>query len=570
MSKKITLTDCSFIQKCCDNAETVYPLTITDQVVLPNGTTLQQWIENIDLHPQSIEVVPYFFKGIKLATVDGHDIYAPTIHKGEYGEFITQGIPKINTNFFDLDTEGSLIPKLVYAPAYNVYGSNFIGIGALKGIDGTSLCGIEAPLPTLSFDIDDETFSSCWINLNLGDIRVSRIQITSEDIARMAGIGEEDNYYLSYDSASKMIELYNSYHSSAIYLDTVEYLPGEGINIDSNNEVSIKPANFSNLGGFKLGHSETKTEKPVLLDAENRAYVLVKLDELRNWEVTNIESIWCRDRSSENEGYIPYYNVLNRSLGYNYIVANKANFNKVDNLFDGNTIYNPVYNLSWDFTDSTGQYVALIYASDTCAKGDAYINIHDDVTNTDTLFYLGFILNPTNSVPDNPYTVGIFTDCPWEFAATYVIDTYVANVVYIYMKTPVGFTGTITLMPSKVIFKSGDNVGTDTAGQKIKWSNMTRSLGGLNPTVPSGSDVQTEIIDGKTFSLSSVKIDIDAFVEEFEEVDGVEVPVNYDEGDFVLDSGIVNGVLYHMTKKVDSLEKKLEELSQTVASLINS
>lgn len=58
--------------------------------------------------------------------------------------------------------------------------------------------------------------------------------------------------------------------------DGATYTAGDGINISSDNVISVKAATSSAYGGVKLGATSTETNRAVQLDSNGKAYVALQ------------------------------------------------------------------------------------------------------------------------------------------------------------------------------------------------------------------------------------------------------------------------------------------------------
>lgn len=290
MAKNITLTECNLASLCCTDSEVVYPLTITDQVMLENDMTLTQWINSFNPSGGDTTIVPDYTTGVRLATINSTEVYAPKVSKNTLGVINDTGIVTIDTNYFEVDDVGKLILNFTWA-ANSIYGNSTVQLGELTSMNGDNITPITMPTPSLTYTFNE----SLIIGFKLGDSTMSSIQIPATDIQAMIDSAQSiDDLALSLtgDSLSlindgttlSVVTLPNNTYTagSGIFIEnnvisattTGEvYTAGEGINITNDNEIKQTVATDSELGGIKIGYTGGNT--PVQLDGSNKAFVEV-------------------------------------------------------------------------------------------------------------------------------------------------------------------------------------------------------------------------------------------------------------------------------------------------------
>lgn len=205
----ISLTKCNIIENnCCKDNEILYPLTVTDQVILDNGKTLTEWIEQLNLNP-SISVESYY--EYPIAKVGNTEIGIPV------WDGVNQiGIVLPHSDYFGLEG-GQMKPKRTYSPAFD----SSITIGTVQGDNGASLYDVKMPSFNLDTLVDGSTVT---LQLKAGNTIFSS---NSFSVTSTTPILEYDNGRLRiYDAPGN--------YDQTVYIPTSEYIAGDNISINSN------------------------------------------------------------------------------------------------------------------------------------------------------------------------------------------------------------------------------------------------------------------------------------------------------------------------------------------------
>lgn len=205
----ISLTKCNIIENnCCGDNEILYPLTVTDQVILDNGKTLTEWIEQLNLN-SSISVESYY--EYPIAKVGNTEIGIPV------WDGVNQvGIVLPHSDYFGLEG-GQMKPKRTYSPAFD----SSITIGTVQGDNGASLYDVKMPSFNLDTLVDGSTVT---LQLKAGNTIFSS---NSFSVTSTTPILEYDNGRLRiYDAPGN--------YDQTVYIPTSEYIAGDNISINSN------------------------------------------------------------------------------------------------------------------------------------------------------------------------------------------------------------------------------------------------------------------------------------------------------------------------------------------------
>src|SRR5574344_388389 len=394
MAKNITLTECNLASLCCADSEVIYPLTVTDQVMLENGMTLTQWINSFNPSGGDTTVVPDYSTGVRLATINSTEVYAPKVSKNALGVVNDTGVVTIDTNYFGVNNAGKLILNFTWA-ANSIYGNNTVQFGNLTSMNGDIKTPIAMPTPSLAYTFNE---SFITIGLKLGASTMSSIQIPATDIQAMIDSAQSiDDLALSLTGNSLSL-INNGTTLSTVTLPSNTYTAGEGINITNNNEIEQTVATDSELGGIKVGYTGNNT--PVQLDALNRAFVEVN-PVVGSMVSSGLSCHYFRLGTDSNAVNIPdgYYVPL--------IVSSSSNLGKRFVIFEiigreDEPFYYAKYILNSRTGGGSGNVTLTClnqYSYDqSCFKYDEIVAVQDDSSNPQVVIIYRKVHNKPNSM----------------------------------------------------------------------------------------------------------------------------------------------------------------------------
>lgn len=416
MAKNITLTECNLASLCCTDSEVVYPLTITDQVMLENGMTLTQWINSFNPSGGDTTIVPDYTTGVRLATINSTEVYAPKVSKNTLGVVNDTGIVTIDTNYFGVNNAGKLILNFTWA-ANSIYGNSTVQLGKLTSMNGDIITPITMPTPSLTYTFNESLIT---IGFKLGASTMSSIQIPATDIQAMIDSAQSiDDLALSLTGNSLSLindgttlstvtlpsNTYTAGNGISIENNVISvtstgevYTAGEGINITNDNEIEQTVATDSELGGIKVGYTGGNT--PVQLDDSNRAFVEVN-PVVGSMVSSGLSCHYFRLGTDANAVNIPdgYYVPL--------IVSSSSNLGKRFVMFEiigreDEPFYYARYILNSRTGGGSGKVTLTClnhYSYDqSCFKYDEIVAVQDDSSNPQVVTIYRKVHNKTNSM----------------------------------------------------------------------------------------------------------------------------------------------------------------------------
>lgn len=437
MAKNITLTECNLASLCCADSEVIYPLTVTDQVMLENGMTLTQWINSLNPSGGDTTVVSDYSTGVRLATINSAEVYAPKVSKNTLGVINDTGVVTINTNYFGVDNAGKLILDFTWA-ANSIYGNSTVQLGNLTSMNGDIITPITMPTPSLAYTFNE---SFITIGLKLGTSPMSSIQIPATDIQAMIISAQSlDDLALSLTGNSLSLinngttlstvtlpsNIYTAGDGISIENNVISatstgevYTAGEGINITNNNEIEQTVATDSELGGIKVGYTGNNT--PVQLDALNRAFVEVN-PVVGSMISSGLSCHYFRLGTDSNAVNIPdgYYVPL--------IVSSSSNLGKRFVMFEiigreDEPFYYAKYILNSRTGGGSGNVTLTClnqYSYDqSCFKYDEIVAVQDDSSNPQVVT----IYRKVHNKPNSMFIVNILAENTSEYSAQHYYHT---------------------------------------------------------------------------------------------------------------------------------------------------
>ena len=309
MAENYNLYKCNLANTCqYEDSDLVYPKTIAQQVIVQQADethteqTLAAWISTI---PSLIESATGSIVNVEseyptrnennfyLGLIKDVNFNIPKIKNTE-GGVIQEGIPKIHTGYFSIDTSEAHKDELKFELKYH-YGYNEIyypslKIGDIRSIDNTVLCEIDMPKPSVSFRIDNEG-QKIDIQVSIGNFSTS----SSIPVSNLQTILGVSSWYLNINNDTLSIANDSTQSSSSIELPTYNgidagFVPANPSNcndkfLKSNGSwvdipwadipwSNMPSATSNNIGGVKTNYTaQGYTNYPVLTDNNNDAYV---------------------------------------------------------------------------------------------------------------------------------------------------------------------------------------------------------------------------------------------------------------------------------------------------------
>lgn len=324
------------------------------------------------------------------------------------------------------------------------------------------------------------------------------------------------------------------------------------ISSDGGNEYELPIASSANLGGIKVGYTSEGENKPVELDENNKAYVNVSNDSLKNHTVTGKTTVVYDEYGSHFETY----NIRCNISGEDLIAVNNYDFTK------SSGGYNNVQDVSgkvitWTKTaQDTSCYLGVLYGLSVAAKGLFKLRINDTVNNVVETHDVGFIL-------DTPTTDAFawFTTLQWNISARSG-----GNETLIYVRVPDSFVGTITLIPVAVVTHSGSNIGsfynsstTSASTTRYLWSGEWETAAPSLCTVLRLSEIVTpQTYNGNVTVPQNPSIYVDLFLDS-----ETELNIN----DKLYDNVVNDYVIHTLNRKVQSLQARIKQIEDRLELL---
>ena len=232
MSKSFTLTECNLANSCqYEDCEIIYPLTVSDQVMIDNNTNLTQWINSISI-PDNVTINTFYPTGVKVATINNIDIDIPYIT-----DTTTNGLPKFDWDYFNIGTVNNE-KKIQYALEYSIrnFGGDSVWVGNLLN-NNDVMSNIYIPKPVLNYSYDS-VHNNIDISLLLGAIEQNTVSIP---ISVITALGTNTTYTLSRVN-NNIVLTDNEGNTSTAQIET--YTAGNSIDI-SNNVISATYSVFT-------------------------------------------------------------------------------------------------------------------------------------------------------------------------------------------------------------------------------------------------------------------------------------------------------------------------------------
>lgn len=304
MSENYNLYKCNLANTCqYEDSDLLYPKTIAQQVIVQQADedhteqTLAAWISTI---PSLIESATGSIVTVEseYPTKDEDHFYLGVVRdvnfnipkiKNTEGGVRQEGIPKIHTGYFSIDTSETHKDELKFGLNY-LYGYDEVyypklKIGDIRSIDNTVLCQIDMPKPSVSFKINDEE-QKIDIEVGVGNFSTSD-SIPVLDLKTILDVSTQSSWYLNINNNTLNITSDSTQGSSSVTLP--EYTgTGAGLvptNPNNYNDKFLKSngswsdipsATPNNIGGIKTNYTaQGYTNYPVLTDNNSNAYISI-------------------------------------------------------------------------------------------------------------------------------------------------------------------------------------------------------------------------------------------------------------------------------------------------------
>lgn len=312
------------------------------------------------------------------------------------------------------------------------------------------------------------------------------------------------------------------------------------------DEYELPAATTASLGGIKLGYTTDGENKPVELDENDKAFVNVSNETLKNHVVTSKTPVVYDEYGS----YFETYSIRCNISGEDLIACNNYDFTKTSGGYShvqdvsGKTV-------TWTKTaNDTGCYLGVLYGISTACKGLFKLRIHDTVNDILETHDVGFILDtPTRD------TFAWFTTLQWTLSARSG-----NNESLVYLRVPDSFVGTITLIPTALVTRSGDNIGsfynsdaTAESTTRYKWSDNTWTDVDVDMcTVVRLSEITApQIYNGHVIVPANPSIYVDLFLDTNSELN---------IGGKLYDNVVNDYVIHTLSRRLQSLQARVKAI----------
>lgn len=332
------------------------------------------------------------------------------------------------------------------------------------------------------------------------------------------------------------------------------YTAGEGINFTGGTTINQSVATSDTLGGIKVGYTDNGDLRAVLLDGNNRAYVNVTNDNLRNHEVTNITWAVHYVDTGSSRAHFDTYNVKCKISDENLTVVNVNDFKKTGSGFGtimypltdpqtGELIPDP-HTYTWKITTpGSSNRIAVIDTNSTAAKGCFQLHINND-NGIEATHIVGFVIDTSSSAPgtqSDDSSFAWFSTCNWEVDARYVSG----NNNRVYLVVPSDFTGTISITDKYLITAAGSSMKSMSGNNKVSWLSDEDIEDGSTTEVVGTPLTNPHTINGYVVVPKDYKVSVDAFVT---------LPSSPSVGDLLYDSEINDTLLHNLLTRVKTIE----------------
>lgn len=312
------------------------------------------------------------------------------------------------------------------------------------------------------------------------------------------------------------------------------------------DEYELPAATTADLGGIKLGYTTDGENKPVELDENDKAFVNVSNETLKNHVITSKTPVVYDEYGS----YFETYSIRCNISGEDLIACNNYDFTKTSGGYShvqdvsGKTV-------TWTKTaNDTGCYLGVLYGISTACKGLFKLRIHDTVNDILETHDVGFILDtPTRDA------FAWFTTLQWTLSARSG-----NNESLVYLRVPDSFVGTITLIPTALVTRSGDNIGSfynsDTTAEsttRYKWSDNTWTDVDVDMcTVVRLSEITApQTYNGHVIVPANPSIYVDLFLDTNSELN---------IGDKLYDNVVNDYVIHTLSRRLQSLQARVKAI----------
>lgn len=301
---------------------------------------------------------------------------------------------------------------------------------------------------------------------------------------------------------------------------------------------SAEVATEDTLGGIKLGYTDSGDLKGVLIDENQKAYVNISNDNLKNHKVTAINQEVFDEYNHHFDTYTVKCEISNEDLK----IVNINDFKQSGTGYIYPQTINTTDEYEWTIGSAgVSNTIGIIHATSTAAKGyfQLIINHGNNIVETHSV---GFII-------DTPadYAFAWFSTCSWAVSLYGTGD----HACRVYLTAPSDFTGTIKITNIHLIVGDNDgsqlggNVGSMDGSTFTKWSDNTPFTKG-SITATTGTLVSTpQTKDGKITVPSGYKVSVDSFVT---------LDSTPSIGDSIYDSEINDTLIHNLLTRVKSIE----------------
>ena len=593
MAIKKTLTGWDFCEcpPCEERGNEIYPTTSDDQIIIDElGSNLATWL-NIGMdgtyytslyswlqanYPNSSYTLPVAtdstLGGVIVDTTnltisnDGVlsvDVSSLNIPSVGTATFSTSGTVKLGnsttltSNFVDGTISGQVHDSYSY--------SGHVYALPLR-LDAQGRAGVV--VPTDLFAVNQSKATSTWTfdwskkvtNVSIGTptagVETNYILLGNKDVNTANGeLGYDDDGELSTSCGYPRLALVAgdgitmTRYTNTFIPQADNYWGGnitEVLISADGDEYELPAATTTDLGGIKLGFTTDGENKPVELDANDKAYVNVSNEALKNHVITSKTPVVYDEYGS----YFETYSIRCNISGEDLIACNNYDFTKISGGYSyvqdvsGKTV-------TWTKTaNDTGCYLGVLYGISTACKGLFKLRIHDTVNDILETHDVGFILDtPTRD------TFAWFTTLQWTLSARSG-----NNESLVYLRVPDSFVGTITLIPTALVTRSGDNIGsfynsstTAESTTRYKWSDTTWTDEDVDLcTVVRLSEITApQTYNGHVIVPANPSIYVDLFLDTDSELN---------IGDKLYDNVVNDHVIHTLSRRLQSLQARVKAI----------